>query len=131
MGKDLKVLWSFDYMDEDTVCSHVDVLSNMSFRVQNYTDDIFKTAFGKISDRGINTLWDFFEDRCCPPTRVKIKEDVLDKLGLESYDPIAIARYSHGVLTDDHQWIKFNSDDPNLCWDDVIRPLRESVIVIE
>ena len=42
-----EVRWSFDVMHRDTLCTHVDVMSDLSIEFENFTDDIFITAFGR------------------------------------------------------------------------------------
>lgn len=39
-------------------------------------------------------------------------------MGLTEYNPVAIARVTHGILTDDYTWIRFK-EDGSLTWNDV------------
>lgn len=39
-------------------------------------------------------------------------------MGLTEYNPVAIARITHGILTDDYTWIRFKEND-NLTWNNV------------
>lgn len=121
MGKEVKVLWGFDYMHKNKVCSHVDFLSNLTFKVENYTNDLLETAFGLMEDRSYSALVEFFETRCCPKTRSGI-EDILKNFGLEHFSAIDIVRQTHGVMTDDFHWVRFDNES-NLTFEEVYAPL--------
>lgn len=55
-----EVRWSFDVMHRDTLCTHVDVMSDLSIEFENFTDDIFITAFGREKEVDFTMLEEFF-----------------------------------------------------------------------
>lgn len=73
--------------------------------------------FGVNTQVDINDVYNFFLSRVIPPTRDGI-EHILKIMGLFEYNPVAIARVTHGILTDDYTWIRFKEND-NLTWNDV------------
>ena len=46
-------------------------------------------------------------------------EEMLATFGLQQYDYIAMLKDTHGVDVDDFMWLRFDSDDENLSWDDL------------
>ena len=73
--------------------------------IENRTDYLVKTAFGK----NILPTWDdfmeFLEERCVPRERAGIRE-YLEALGLDEYDPLEIVMRTHGRMAEDDQWIE-------------------------
>jgi len=94
------------YHDAHGMCSRIFAdFTDYTVCVENYTDNVVKTAFGK------NTMptWDdfiaFLEERCVPRERAGIRE-YLESLGLDEYDPIEIVKKTHGRMAEDDQWIE-------------------------
>lgn len=106
----------FDVLWRDTLISTVSV-DGLNVRLVNYDSRILLRPFGINTQIDINDVYDFFLSRVIPPTRDGI-ETVLKAIGLTEYNPVAIARITHGILTDDYTWIRFKEDD-NLTWNDV------------
>lgn len=99
----------FDYMHENTVCTHVEVdLQTKQFSVENFTKIKARTVFAK-REPNIENLVKFFEERCFPRNRQDEKE-ILTYLGLTQYDPLSIVRVTKGALHSDHCWIRFDGD---------------------
>lgn len=70
----------------------------------------FFLAFDKID---IAKLGELFETRCWERGRADIKE-LLNKIGLDEYDPIEIVKRTFGVSYNDSIWFKFG--DNNITW---------------
>ena len=94
------------YHDGREVCTRIFAdFTDKTVCIENYTDNLVKTAFGK------NTMptWDdfmaFLEERCVPRERAGIRE-YLEALGLDEYDPLEIVMRTHGCMAEDDQWIE-------------------------
>ena len=74
-------------------------------RVENYTDRMVKTAFGKNAAPTWADLEAFLEERCIPRQRAGLRE-YLEALGLEEYDPLAIVQKTQGRMAEDDQWME-------------------------
>ena len=70
----------------------------------------FFLAFDKID---IAKLGELLETRCWERSRADIKE-LLNKIGLEEYEPIEIVKRTFGVSYNDSIWFKFG--DNNITW---------------
>lgn len=103
------------YNKEDLVCE-IEVKGN-TVNFKNYTTDILSCPFGVLHSATIQDLEDFFEDRCFPKERVNCKS-ILNRLGLDCYEPELICRKTHGLQFDDFIWLQF-SDEPQVCWNDI------------
>lgn len=77
--------------------------------VENYTDEILDTAFGVNKNPTWKDFEDFLEDRCFPRTRHYMKW-ILQDLGLQFYDPLAIIRKTNGRMAEDDLWIEIVED---------------------
>ncbi len=64
----------------------------------------------KFSDVKLPHIYDFMESRCFPPNRANCRQ-LLDIMGLESYDPWKIVKYTHGVKHDDMYWVRWEGKD--------------------
>lgn len=103
------------YNKEDLVCK-IEVKGN-TVNFKNYTTDILSRLFGVLESATIDDLEDFFEDSCFPKERVNCKS-ILNRLGLDCYEPELICRKTHGLQFDDFIWLQF-SDEPQVCWNDI------------
>ena len=95
------------FMDRDGICTVIKAdFKTETIEIENRTDDILHRAFG-IKE---NPTWADFEfcleDRCFPRTRDKLKL-VLQEIGVDCYDPLAIIRKTKGRMAEDTQWIEF------------------------
>ena len=99
-------LKTFMYYDGREVCTRIIAdFTDKTVCVENHTDNLVKTAFGR------NTMptWDdfmvFLEERCVPRKRAGIRE-YLEALGLDEYDPLEIVMRTQGRMAEDNQWIE-------------------------
>lgn len=84
---------------------------------ENFIDFPLFLPFGIRTYATYEDLLEYFEDRCFPRERENAK-DILNRLGLDFYDPEAICRKTHGQQFDDFVWLQF-SDEPQVCWYDI------------
>lgn len=95
-----------DYMNGEECCSQLLV----SFRkrevlVANTTDVPFHRAFGMKAKPTWEDFEEFLEERCMPRTRDRLRL-VLEDIGVDSYDPMAIIEKTQGRMAEDRQWLK-------------------------
>ncbi len=96
-----------EYMYKDFVCTIIDVdFLSEKVQVVNFTDDNLYRAFGVVEHPTWKDFQDFLSDRVFPPTRGNVKE-LLEYLGLQSYDPLQILEKTEGRLAEDSMWIRF------------------------
>lgn len=106
MGKIL----DFEYYMKDKLCSRVHVdYDKQTIDVENFTDDLIEQAFG-LQKITIDSIDEFFRDRVFPETRVDV-DVLLELLDLKVFDAEAIARKTHGMMTHDFFWIRFDNED--------------------
>ena len=106
---------SFDYLMLDTVLATVTV-SEDKVSVVNYAEDKMNLPFGYNENPDIEDLEILFEDRCVPIDRFNIKQLVKDFN--QGYDRYSIIRVTHGIMSDDFFWLRFD-DEKHLTWNDV------------
>lgn len=106
---------SFDYMMLDTVLATVSVHNNR-VTVVNYSKDKMNLPFGYNENPTMQDLEALFEYRCVPVSRFNIKQ--LVQGFKQGYDRYSIIRETHGIMSDDYFWIRFD-DEKHLTWDDV------------
>ncbi len=96
-----------DFMYKQKVCTeiYVDYLRK-KIKIVNRTDDVMKRAFGINQNPSWNDFEDFLEDRCFPKSRA-MRKTVLDRIGIDSYDPFQILQKTNGRTADDNQYLKF------------------------
>ena len=112
MGRYLK----FDYLFEDKVCSTITVdRETREVKVENFTDNVLMQFLGK-NEPTIENVLKFMRYRCFPEERQDVKI-LLRMLGLSTYSPLDICLKTHGRLTCDHFWIRF--DGEKLTWNDL------------
>ena len=73
--------------------------------VENYTDNLIKTAFGNNTMPTWDDFMEFLEERCVPRERTGIFE-YLEALGLDEYNPLEIIKRTQGRMAEDDQWIE-------------------------
>lgn len=114
-----KVILEFDYMHRNTVCSTVKLYENLEVEVVDFTDYILYKAFGNWSDKvSLNDIHDFFDSRVFPETRVNAKQ-LLNDVGLTSYNSRTLVEITHGIMDDDFFWIRFPEERDTLTWEKV------------
>lgn len=84
--------------------------SSKKVYVDNYISDPIFLPFGIKKNPTIKDLEDYLESRCFPRERANRKE-LLQELGLQCYDPIAIIRKTHGVMYGDKVWLRVGEED--------------------
>lgn len=102
MGHNLKKL---SFYDDNELCSIICAdFTDETLKVQNYTDDIVKTAFGNNKLPTWEDFIDFLEERCIPKKRSGIRE-YLEAIGVAEYNPLEIIKKTKGKMAEDKQWI--------------------------
>jgi putative transcriptional regulator len=94
------------YMLGEEICTIIDVDERHRFvKIQNYTSDYMKKAFGNNEKPTYEDYEEFLESRCFPRTRDKMKI-MLKELNLPFYEPIMIIEKTNGRMAEDNFWIK-------------------------
>lgn len=100
------LLYSIEYYDDEKLCSLIYAdFTDREVQVENYTDLLIKTAFGRNEMPLWSDFMEFLEDRCVPRQRAGLNE-YLDALGLDEYDPFEIVKRTSGRMAEDRQWIR-------------------------
>lgn len=86
--------------------------------VENYTDFIVKRPFGYNNEINYKIYKQFLEKRCFPRTRYNCKQ-LLNDISIGCYDSYTIIKHTHGVMSDDLFWIRFEGEEPFL-WDSIM-----------
>lgn len=94
-------------MYQNKPCTAIDVnFLESKIKIRNYTKDILHRAFGVKEDPTWEDFQIFLQDRCFPKTRGNVKS-VLEKMGLQDYDPLQIIEKTNGRTAEDDLWLKF------------------------
>ena len=109
-----RVLYSFDYLKMDTLIAKVQVCSD-GVRAINYTDDLMDSPFSLRTFVSHDDLEEFYAERTFPKERHNVKAILKGKP--YGYDRLAIIHDTHGIMSHDLFWIRFEGE--YLCWDDV------------
>ncbi|MDE6673706.1 MAG: Hin recombinase [Acetatifactor sp.] len=97
-----------DYMNGEECCSRLLVsFSKRQIVVENTTDVPFHRAFGMKAKPTWEDFEEFLEERCMPRTRDHLRL-VLEDIGVDSYDPMAIIEKTGGRMAEDRQWLKIS-----------------------
>ena len=99
-------LMKLSYFDKETLCTTI--IADMTeevIHIENYTDRLIKTAFGKNLLPTWEDFQQFLEERCVPRARAGLRE-YLEAIGLEEYDPMEIIKKTEGRMAEDEQWIR-------------------------
>lgn len=103
MGHDVR---KFMYYDRDQLCSLIVAdFSDESLRVENYTRNVVKTAFGVNDAPTWGAFQDFLEERCIPRQREGLRE-YLEAIGVDRYEPLEIIQKTEGRMAEDGQWLR-------------------------
>lgn len=101
-----------DFMCEDELCTTILIdFKRRRIAVQNETEDIIHRAFGIKAKPTWEDFEEFLESRCFPRTRDHLRL-VLEDVGVDSYDPLAIVEKTKGRMAEDLQWIKISYLSP-------------------
>lgn len=103
-GPDMVAEFDVDYSTEKITNYH------------RYTDDWVISPFGNSDSVTYDMFLGFLESRCPERGRPDLKE-LLNKWGLEVYDPVGICKATRGLMWDDFLWIRFEGDD--VTYDDI------------
>lgn len=102
------IMMRMEYLYRNQVCTIIDVdFFHKKIYICNKTRDILHRAFGVIEEPTWDDFEHFLESRCFPPTRAHVRE-ILEDLGLDSYDPIQIIEKTEGRMAEDKQWIRLH-----------------------
>lgn len=94
------------YFDGQDLCTAICVdLTARDLQIENHTDRLIKTAFGKNNSPSWSDWEAFLEERCIPRQRAGLRE-FLEQLGLDEYDPLAIVKKTKGRMAEDDQWME-------------------------
>ena len=101
-----------DFMCEDELCTTILIdFQRHRIAVQNETEDIIHRAIGIKAKPTWEDFEEFLESRCFPRTRDHLRL-VLEDVGVDSYDPLAIVEKTKGRMAEDLQWIKISYLSP-------------------
>ena len=95
------------YFKKDLL-AHV-IVENNIVTVENFTKNKIFNPF-LIDNVTTKTVIHFFNNRCFEPTRPD-KKELLNRLGLDTYDSIEICKKTHGIMAEDYCWVKFKGED--------------------
>lgn len=99
-------LMMIEFYDKETLCTKIIAdCTDKTLSVQNTTEHIVKTAFGRKETPTWDDLQSFLEERCIPRSRSGIRE-YLEAIGVEEYNPLEIIKKTNGRMAEDDQWIK-------------------------
>ena len=96
-----------DFMYKQKVCTEIYVdFENKQIKIINRTNDIMKRAFGVNENPTWEDFESFLEERCFPNSRA-LKKTILQRIGVDSYDPLQILELNKGRTAEDNQYINF------------------------
>ncbi len=99
-------LIKFEFYDGEILCTKIVAdFTDETLSVENTTEHIVKTAFGKNEAPTWKDFQSFLEERCVPKSRSGIRE-YLETIGVEIYEPLEIIKKTNGRMAEDNQWIK-------------------------
>ena len=94
-------------MFKQKVCTEIYVdYKNKKIKIINRTNDIMKRAFGINEKPTWEDFENFISERCFPKSRA-LRKTVLDKIGIDGYDPMQIIELTKGRTAEDNQYINF------------------------
>ena len=100
-------LMKFEFYDGEILCTQIIAdFTDETLSVENTTEHIVKTAFGKNEVPTWDDFLNFLEERCVPRSRSGIRE-YLEAIGAEEYNPLEIIKKTNGRMAEDNQWLKW------------------------
>lgn len=106
MAKSL--VYAFDYMCQNKLCSTVSVYDDDSVEVVDFSDYIVELPFGNWgSEVDLKDVEEFLESRCFPRTRANCKQ-ILKSGYIQFYNPLEICMKTEGRMSDDVFWLRFH-----------------------
>ena len=100
-------LMKLEFYDGEVLCTKIIAdFTDETLFVENTTEHIVKTAFGKNEVPTWEDFQNFLEERCVPRSRSGIRE-YLEAIGVEEYSPIEIIKKTSGRMAEDNQWLKW------------------------
>lgn len=97
------------YYDRDMLCTTVCAdFTDRTLCVENSTEQLIKTAFGKNNYPTWQEFKAFLEERCVPRSRAGL-QNYLESLGLDEYEPLEIIKKTSGRMAEDAQWIELEA----------------------
>lgn len=100
-------LLKFELYDGEILCTKIIAdFADETLSVENTTENIVKTAFGKNEVPTWEDFQSFLEERCVPRSRSGIRE-YLETIGVEEYSPMEIIKKTNGRMAEDNQWLKW------------------------
>lgn len=100
-------LLKLEFYDGEILCTKIIAdFTDETLFVENTTEHIVKTAFGKNEVPTWDDFLNFLEERCVPRSRSGIRE-YLETIGVEQYNPIEIIKKTSGRMAEDNQWLKW------------------------
>lgn len=93
-----------------------------SVAVENFVTEPYLRPFGVRECVSYQDFLCLLEGRCFPKSRANAKQ-LLRDAGIDFYDPMQIVKKTHGVMSDDFFWIRFDNEDSDL-WE-TINPRRK------
>lgn len=99
-------VYSLGYHDGSRLCTLIYAdFTDQTLQVENHTDLLVKTAFGKKTLPTWEDFLTFLEERCIPRGRAGLNGYLAD-MGLTEYDPLEIIKRTEGRMAEDDQWLK-------------------------
>ena len=96
-----------DFMFKQKVCTEIYVdFEHKQIKIINRTNDIMKRAFGVNENPTWEDFESFIKERCFPNSRA-LKKTILQRIGVDSYDPLQILELNKGRTAEDNQYINF------------------------
>ncbi len=100
-------LINFEFYDGEFLCTQIIAdFTDETLSIENMTEHIVKTAFGKNETPTWEDFRFFLEERCLPRSRSGIRE-YLEAIGVEEYEPLEIIKKTEGRMAEDNQWIRW------------------------
>ena len=94
------------FYNTDMLCTQICAdFTCKDLSVENFTDNLVKTAFGKNLAPTWQDFENFLEERCVPRGRSGLRE-YLETIGVEEYIPLEIIKKTEGRMAEDDQWIR-------------------------
>ena len=77
---------------------------------KSFTDDILSLPFGTCTKPNHDMLMEYLESRCVPLGRAHA-QGILGQWGMTSFDIWEILQKTHGLMFQDHIWLKFDGEE--------------------